>query len=885
MNLRSWSLRARAMFARSRVERELDEELAFHIDREVQKLIDEGVPEADARVAARRRFGSMPGIADECRDARGINAIDNIVRDTRYALRGFARAPLVSLTIIATVGLGLGLVAAAFTFLSTFLFRVDRVPDIHEMFAVERARTGGDPSPPFTRGQFDALARDTRVFTGTYAEFADLDSHVEGRTMTGSLVTGNFFQVLGVHAAMGRALTQSDDEPLAGRQVMVLSHRGWERMFARDPAILGRELLVNGLTFQIVGVMPEGFRGLMVGPPDYWAPLSLLGQLLPAHRDRPSEAGVGIIGRLRPGLTPQQARAELAVWDGAQEARDPNEKGVSDVVLTPRRGTVPQPLEAVIVTAPLFFAFGLILLIGCANVTNLLLARGVARQREIGIRLSIGATRRRIVFQLLTESLLLALVAAAAGYVISRVVLRGIINGVMTSIPSAIGDVRLRVPDADWRVLLFLVIGAVLSTAFFGLTPALQATRIEPVRTIRGEVTRDTRPGRARSFLIGLQVSASALLLICAAVFLRSTFTAAIESPGVRISDIVVVRVSSEEARMAMVQAVSDEPSVAAIAASWPSALSTGPRVVAETDTGKTTLPCQFVSPEYFGLLGIEVLQGRGFMPAERSSNLSVAVVSEATARRLWPTGQAVGQVLRLDRDTGAGVITPGEPVLESRTVTVVGVVKDVAGFRIAPLEAAVVYVPTSAAMPGTSLIARVHGDATRAQESLVTRLSAIDPNMANRGQVGAMVWVTRMVTYFLWLAFWLTVVLGALALALTLSGLFGVLSYLVERRSREIGIRMALGAAASDVTRLVLLQTIRPVGIGLAIGALAAAGLAVLLLASPAAAGLGGIVRVLDPVSYAAAGVVIVAACLAAAAIPAARAARLNPTAALRQE
>ena len=240
---------------------------------------------------------------------------------------------------------------------------------------------------------------------------------------------------------------------------------------------------------------------------------------------------------------------------------------------------------------------------------------------------------------------------------------------------------------------------------------------------------------------------------------------------------------------------------------------------------------------------------------------------------------------MRIDRDTSAGAIKPGEPVLESRTVTVVGVVKDVAGFRIAPLDAAVVYVPTSATMPGTALIARVHGDAYRAQESLVTRLSAIDPNMANRGQVGAMVWVTRMVTYFLWLAFWLTVALGALALALTLSGLFGVLSYLVERRSREIGIRMALGAAASDVTRLVLWQTIRPVGIGLAIGALAAAGLAALLLASPAGAGLGEIVRVLDPVSYVAAAVVIVAACLVAASIPAARAARLNPTVALRQE
>ena len=520
MNSRDWYLRIRAVLARRQVERELDEELSFHVEREARKLVEEGWSAADADAAARARFGSVPRAADECRDARGVAVVDNLRRDTGYALRGFARAPLVALTIIATVGLGLGLVAAAFTFLSTFLFRVNRVPDIHQMFAVERARTGDDPAPPLMRSQFDALARDTGAFTGVYAQFGDVDSQVEGRTMTGSLVTGNFFQVLGVHAAMGRSLVPSDDEPLAGRQVMVLSHRGWERMFSRDPAILGREVLVNGLAFQIVGVMPEGFRGLMVGAPDYWAPLSLLGQLVPAHRGRPAEAGVGVIGRLRPGLTPQQARAELAVWHAAQ-SQLPNERGVSDIVLTPRRGTVPQPLEAVIVTAPLFFAFGLILLIGCANVTNLLLARGVARQREIGIRLSIGATRRRIVLQLLTESLLLALMAAAAGYGISRVVLWGIISAVMTSMPVGIGDVRLTVPAADWRVVLFLLIGAVLSTAFFGLMPALQATRIEPVRMIRGEVARDTRPGRTRNFLIGLQVSASALLLICAAVFLR----------------------------------------------------------------------------------------------------------------------------------------------------------------------------------------------------------------------------------------------------------------------------------------------------------------------------------------------------------------------------
>ena len=214
-------------------------------------------------------------------------------------------------------------------------------------------------------------------------------------------------------------------------------------------------------------------------------------------------------------------------WDAAQvSGSSPIERVGSRITLVPRRGTVPQPLEAVPVTGPLFFAFGLILLIGCANVANLLLARAVARQREIGIRLSLGATRRRIVRQLLTESLLLALVAAAAGFAISRVVLDAVISAVMTSGVGDFGDIRLSVPDADWRVALFLTIGAGVSTIVFGLAPALQATRVELIRTIRGEVVKDARPGRAH-FLMGLQVSASALLLISAAVFLRSAFTAA----------------------------------------------------------------------------------------------------------------------------------------------------------------------------------------------------------------------------------------------------------------------------------------------------------------------------------------------------------------------
>ncbi len=820
---------------------------------------------------------------DAPRPAPGRSFVENSIRDTLYAVRGFKRTPLVSITIVVTVALGLGLVTVAFTLLNMLLFHVDQVPDVHEIYAVERPRGSDREPPPFTRAQFDVLRRETNVFTDVFAQVSDVDSRVDGRLIFGTFATGNIFQVLGVRAAIGRPLMPADDDPSGGRPVAVLSQRGWDRLFARDPAIVGRDLTVNGVTFGIVGVMPDGFRGLAAGPPDdYWAPLSVLADVRPMHRGREQAIPVSIIGRLQRGTSRETALAGLAVWDARELNRSPIEHREPTITLVAKWGTVDQPREAVLITAPLFLAFGLILLIGCANVANLLLAKGVARQREIGIRLSLGATRRRVIRQLLTESLLLAFIAAAGGFAISRLALQAILNRMITSMPPDIGDIRLLVPDTDWRVLLFLVIGAGVSTIAFALVPALHTTRVEPLRTMRGEVLRDARPGRARNVLIGLQVAASALLLISAAVFLRSALTATVDDPGMRISDTVIIPIVNEQTRNAIVQAVTTETAVSNVAASWPNGMDALPgAALAETVGAKASVAYRFVSPEYFSVLDIAIVRGRAFSSAERAPNLSLAIVSETTARTLWPNGNAVGQAIHLEPSAKAEAGREDEPRLESRTFTVIGVARDVDGFRIAPFAKAVVYVPTSSAMPYTSLIARVHGDPEIARQGLLNRLTTIEAN----SQVGTMLWVTRMETYFLQLGFGFTVVLGGLALILTLSGLFGVLSYLVEQRTKEIGVRMALGATMHDVARLVVRQSIRPVGFGLLIGGGAAAGLAALLIAVPAAAGIGEIVHVLDPIAYAASLLIIIVACVMAASIPAARAARLDPTVTLRQE
>ena len=465
--MRFWYIlrsRFRSLFLRARREADLREELELHLDRERQRLEAAGMDADAARFQALRTFGAVESTKDACRDARGTALLDNLVRDVRYAGRSFRRAPLAALTIATTVGLGLGLVAVVFTIFNAFVFRVDEVHDPYGLFAVERPPSANAKPETFTRSQYDALVRETGIFTGAFAKTKDIDSWIEGRRLEGPLVTGNFFQVLGVSAARGRTLVPSDDEP-GGRRVIVLSHHAWARHFASDPGVLDRTVLANGASFQIVGVMPPGFRGLTVAAPDYWAPLSLLGHFRTGSLNGDDAAGLQVVGRLKPGLSRGQALAPLIAWDARRAAEGAIERPAANFVLEPQLGTVPQPAEAVLVFMPLFFAFGLILLIGCANVANLLLARGVARQREIGIRLSIGASRRRVVWQLLTENALLALAAAALGFGISRAALVAIVYVLTSTFPPEFGNIRLAVPPADWRVVLFLVAGAMLSTA------------------------------------------------------------------------------------------------------------------------------------------------------------------------------------------------------------------------------------------------------------------------------------------------------------------------------------------------------------------------------------------------------------------------------------
>jgi predicted permease len=664
MSLRDLFLRIRALVVRRRVERELDEELAFHIEREAQKHIAAGLNPVDARLRALAHFGPVPLAADQCRDARGIAFVDNLARDILYAFRTFRRAPLAALTIVATVGLGLGLVAVVFTVYNILFLRTDAVRSPDQLFTVEmkqRIAPGNEPAVVFTRSDYEAMRRETSVFIDAFVTEGAL-SRIDGRLALSSLVTGNFFQVLGVQTALGRPLLPEDDDRLAGRPVIVLSYAGWRKLFQRDRGVIGRRVVINGAPYEIVGVMPDDFRGLSVTPPDYWAPLALAGQFR-GDSEVPADE-VNVVGRLKPELPPEAAQAALETWASGRTDFKTRPGYPIQVSLTSRQGTLSaSDMDALLIFSPLFFSFGLILAIGCANVANLLLARGISRQREIGIRLSLGASRRRIVRQLLTESLLLAFAAAGCGLLVSHLFLVSALHAVTTTLPPDFAQFvnlfNFAVVIADWRMLVFLVTGAFVSTAFFGLAPALHATRLDLVPTMRGEVTRDARPGRARHALIAVQVGASALLVICAAIFLRGAFAAAMKDPGVRTSDTLRVSFENSPRRAELLQALTAHPLVAVVAAS-----SQTTRGVAEGSGSRNIVSVEqlAVSSEYFEVLGIDVVSGRNFTRTERTPNAGVAIVSQTIARQLWPNGDVVGQELRLDAPQSAS--PDGRPLL-----------------------------------------------------------------------------------------------------------------------------------------------------------------------------------------------------------------------------
>jgi predicted permease len=870
MMLRDLVFRLRALVRPAQAERDLDDELAFHMERETEKLVASGMSRVDARLRALSRFGSRLVVADECRDVRGTGAVEDLGRDLVYAWRTFRRGRLAVVTIVVTMTLGLGMVTTAFSIFNALFLRVDAVQEPAHLYELRRP-LNSRAWMPFTQAEYRSLQSTTSVFTGLTAMNVRLSVRSNGRLLRGAMVAGNFFDVLGVNPTLGRTLTPLDDQT-GGSPVVVLSDSGWARLFDHDPEVVGHRIRLNGVDTEIVGVMPAAFFGLDAAAPDFWAPLADVGRFRPGDAGREETLSLSLVGRLRHDVTVDAARGALQIWAAGPGMRRAGRSGPVTIVLRPATGVTAEVLDALPAFGAILTAFGLILLIGCANVANLLLARGLTRGHEIGIRLSLGAPRRRIVRQLLTENFVLALAATVCAYPLARVIMTTVVSAIAAYSPPEMGEqLNVTIPTFDWHVLLFLAISAMVATASFGVIPALQAARVEPMRMMQGEFGRAMPRSRARYVLVAGQVAASAILLIAAATFLRSAYIAARVDPALRIDSAIVVNVANESRRSALLQAIAGDADVTRIAAA--SRASEYRTTVAEAASTRirSGFLYRLASPDFFEVIGIPLVRGRGFATSERSAAASVILVSERAATRLWPDQDPIGQLVRLSLESGS-----------VRALTVIGVVHTpVLPVRDSGLDADL-YVAADLDTPGIELNLRVRDDPFRARAYLLERLTAVDPAL---GPVTTLHTVVGATAFAMRALFAIGLALGVLALILTVSGLFSVLSYVVEQRSKEFGVRMALGASAPRVMHLVFVESGIPVGIGLLAGVLLAAAISGALSASPLAEEIGTVVRTFDPAAYGASLLIIVLACSIAVSFPALRALRIDPSAILRKD
>lgn len=865
MNRHDLWLRIRGLFLRRRAEQELDEELQFHLEMAARKD-----PES-----ARAQFGSVDSVKEECRQVRGTQLIDNALRDIKYALRGFRRSPLFVCTVVGTIALGLGLNAALFTIFDNFVLRPFPVRDPHSLYAFDWADRGGS-GHHLSWTEFEKFSKDNPVFSEV-AGINNVYLRSEGRPLLGGMVTGNYFQMLGGVPYRGRLLVPADSAAPGREPVVVLSYSTWQNKFGGDADILGKKLTFRGYPMVVIGITRDGFGGLDPTPLDFWMPLTMAPELQ-VTRNRFGDVGFdfSIVGRLKRPVSTSQAETALIAWTRNVTADRPESERAASVTLTSRATPIKLSARVIAMFSPLGAAVGLVLLLACANVANMMLARSMARQREIGIRLSLGSGRARLIRQLLTESSLLAIPAGLAGFLISRASIALGLRIMYATLPPDMAEIvqPLTLPS-DIRVFGFMLLAACGSALLFGLAPAIQSTRSDVMLAARGEFTSDVRPMRLRNALVIVQITVCALLLICSGVLIRGEASMRSFNVGYKTHGVIGMTLP-EKSRDAMIRRLRTDSAVESIAATGsiplngilPSVLISGREAAKTIDAWYN-----FVSPEFFSLLEIPILDGRNFSVTEALSGAPVAIVSQLTAARLWPNRSAVGREIFIRQDTRAGW---GSPLPTYSAVQVIGVTRNIISCSIPyGSDPPVVYFPATTAKYG--VLIRVKGNVENTRLRLDKELSSLTGEEVE--DIHSMDQGFALNVYPFRVGSWTGSLLGGLSLILTLSGIYGVLSYLVTQRTKEIGIRMALGATTGNVTRLVLRQSGRLAAIGLVVGMALALGVSRWFAAHLV------FINAFDLLAYFGGGLLVAAAALTAAFIPSRRAARINPVTTLRYD
>jgi len=792
--------------------------------------------------------------------------------DIRYALRGIRRAPLFAASVSATIGLGLGVLCSAFAIANAYLLRPVDLPEPWSLYELAWD-TATTRRQGFALADVEALRATAPHYSGLAASRGVLAMR-DDQSMVGRLVDGTFFQLLGTQPAMGRLLTPADAE--AGEAVVVLSHSAWQSRFGADPRIIGTQIRLGRQQFDVVGVTSPRFNLPGAEFVAFWAPLAMAPAFGAADaRSSPDDRTLAVMARLREEADVTQARAWLDLWL-RQRFPEPSELTPVNVRVESRATRIPLTGTTLTMFTLLIAAFGIVLLVACANVTNLLIARGFGRQREFGVRLALGAGRGRIVRQLIVEGLVLAVPAAVVGLVLTMVTARVFPWLIVATIPSLLASsiADFLAPMApDFLVIMVLVTAAVGSAVLVSVAPAMRLARLDLVRASKGEVAGDAQRSRLRAGLVALQIGACALFLVVAGGLILESRQMANPDTGFSYEQVADVRIAPS-LRGTLAERLALDPEVEHVAAAWEPPLS-GPLpqvgVVASRTGIVRTAGFMVVSPGYFALFDVQILRGRAFTPREAADGEPLALVSAATARAIWPGLDPIGQTLDL-----RPALAPGRRP-EHTHVRVIGVTEDVAnGMLGGGFDPTCIYFATGFA-PAGGLSVLVRGRTTTAalRAAVGTAAAAIDPAapfqfFALRDMVGGQAWVFS--AFSAGASF-----LGLLGLLLACSGTFAVVSFLVTQRKREFGIRMALGATVRQIVSSILHDTLRTASIGLALGLAAALALVTALAAAVE------IIHPFGPTPFLAAAAIVLGATTAAAAWPSLRAARIDPARALR--
>jgi predicted permease len=863
---------------------DIDEELDFHLQMEVAENIRKGMTPDQARSAALRRFGGVARVKETYRETHSLPVFQVLWQDVRYGLRMLRRSPGFSFLAILCLTLGIGSNAAVFSWIEGILLRpFPLVANQDRMMAIAgwSRDVPGDPDvswPDFQDFEknctlFDAFIVDR--ITGVSLNIGD-----RAENATSSIVSANYFDALGVRPILGRGFEPSENVGRNAHPVTVISYQLWQSRFKGDPNIIGKTQMLNGMPHTIIGVAPEGFYGTFVGwAMQFWLPLSMQEKFDPGGyklEDRGERWIEGFV-RLKPGVTPEQAQAEISAVAKRLETAYPATNRNHGVNLFPLWRTPFNNSRTLFPTLGIALAVVVsVLLIACANVGNLLLVRAFSRRHEMTIRLAVGAGRGRLLKQLLTEGMILSTIAAAGGFLLAYWC-----RNLFVLLLPARGGRRMNLPgEIDWRVLALSTGVCVIATLLFGLVPAIQSSKVDLTSALKSEaggVVGGRRRGLFRSGLVLVQVALSFVVLVGAGLLFLSLRGIRNISPGFSTATLttgVDLRVAGYDARrtndfqdtlidrlqgLGAVQSVAVERTTPFGYRSYSSA----PIAVEGYETApdqKLIVDYNEVGPAYLATMGIPLVSGREFTRSDNETALPVAVVNEAMAAQYWRGRDPVGSRVQV----------------KGKWLQVVGVASVSKYERLLETPKPFFYVPLRQSTPGLGLVIRTSLPPAVMAKTLAREVKTLDENLAP-GEVITMQEQVDRTTAVQRLAVMMLALFGGLALALAAIGLYGVMSYTVSQSTRELGLRMALGADAGNLVRLILSNGLALTLLGVATGAAAALGLTrlietLLYKVSPR-----------NPLVFASAFLIMMIAASAACFLPAWRATRTDPVRALR--